>query len=118
LLADLGTVEDHFKRALDAYRDFLRTLDRAWTHLAYGAFLRRTRRRVDVCEHLRTALPLFEELHAARFADRAARELRASGETARRGDADTAVTALAPTERQVARLVSQGLANRDRLGWQ
>ena len=52
------------------------------------------------------------ELGAAPWADRAAQELRASGETARRRDVSTA-TDLTPQERQVATLVRQGLSNRD-----
>ncbi|WP_169063931.1 helix-turn-helix domain-containing protein [Geodermatophilus dictyosporus] len=54
----------------------------------------------------------FEELGAGPWAERAAAELRASGETARRRDVSTA-TDLTPQERQVAALVRQGLSNRD-----
>jgi DNA-binding CsgD family transcriptional regulator len=82
------------------------------THLALGEHLRRRRRRVDAREHVRTALALFEELGAASWAERAAQELRACGETARRRDVTTA-TDLTPQERQVAGLFRQGLSNRD-----
>ena len=70
------------------------------------------RRRVDAREHLRAALAAFEELGAVPWAERAAQELRASGETARRRDVSTA-TDLTAQERQVAALVRQGLSNRD-----
>jgi DNA-binding NarL/FixJ family response regulator len=46
------------------------------------------------------------------MAERAAQELRASGETARRRDVSTA-TELTAQERQVAGLVRRGLSNRD-----
>ena len=86
--------------------------DRARTELAFGEYLRRARRRVDARAHLRTALALFEDLGAAPLAERAAQELRASGETARRRDVSTA-TDLTAQERQVAGLVRQGMSNRD-----
>ncbi|MYQ46640.1 helix-turn-helix transcriptional regulator, partial [Streptomyces sp. SID4985] len=112
LLAGAGTAESHFRRALAAHADSPRRPDRARTHLAFGEYLRRARRRVDAREHLRTALTLFEDLGATPWAERAARELRASGETSRRRTATT-TTELTPQERQVAALVRQGLSNRD-----
>jgi DNA-binding CsgD family transcriptional regulator len=112
LLAAGPAVDEHFRRALTAHADSLRRPDRARTELAYGEYLRRARRRVDAREHLRAALALFEDLGATSRAERAAGELRASGETARRRDVSTA-TALTPQERQVAALVRQGMSNRD-----
>jgi DNA-binding CsgD family transcriptional regulator len=112
LLADGAAAEEHFRRALAAHADSLRLPDRARTELALGEYLRRARRRVDAREHLRTALALFEEIGAAPLAERAAAELRASGETARRRDVSTAAE-LTAQERQVAALVRQGLSNRD-----
>ncbi|MFF7901845.1 AAA family ATPase [Streptomyces sp. NPDC007920] len=107
-----GDAEVHFRRALAAHVGSPRLPDRARTHLAFGEHLRRARRRVDAREQLRTALALFEDLGAGPWAERAAQELRAAGETARRRDATTA-TGLTPQERQVAALVRQGLSNRD-----
>ena len=112
LLADAADAERHFLAALEAHADSPRLPDRARTHLAFGEHLRRSRRRVDAREHLRTALTLFEDLGAAPYAERAAQELRASGETARRRDVTTA-TELTAQERQVAALVRQGLPNRE-----
>jgi DNA-binding NarL/FixJ family response regulator len=112
LLADERDAEQHFLHALEAHTDSLRLPDRARTELAYGEYLRRARRRVDARVHLRAALQLFEDLGAARWSARAAQELRASGETARRRDPSTA-TELTAQERQVAALVRQGLSNRD-----
>ncbi|MGY1833122.1 AAA family ATPase [Geodermatophilus sp. SYSU D01180] len=112
LLSGDDAAEEHFRRALDAHATSLRVPDRARTELALGEHLRRARRRVDAREHLRTALSLFEELGATPWAERAAQELRASGETARRRDVSTA-TELTAQERQVTALVRQGLSNRD-----
>ena len=89
-----------------------RPYDAARTHLAYGEFLRRSQRRVDARTHLRSALQTFEDLRAEPFVTRAAQELRASGETARKRDPSTLLN-LTPMERQVAQLVSQGMSNKD-----
>jgi DNA-binding CsgD family transcriptional regulator len=112
LLADGSEAEGHFGRALQWHERSLRAPDRARTELAYGEFLRRTRRRVDARTHLRAALETFEDLGAEPWAERARAELRASGETARRRDA-SAVPELTPQELQVATLVRQGMSNRD-----
>jgi len=112
LLAGDGDAETHFQQALAAHAASPRPRDRARTHLAFGEYLRRARRRVDAREHLRTALALFEDLGATPWSERAVQELRASGETARRRDVTTAMD-LTPQERQVATLVRQGLSNRD-----
>ncbi|WP_164704508.1 ATP-binding protein [Blastococcus litoris] len=112
LMAEGQDAAGHFEAALAAHAKSLRMPDRARTELAYGEHLRRARRRVDAREHLRSALALFEELGAIPWAERAAQELRASGETARRRDVSTA-TDLTAQERQVAGLVRQGLSNRD-----
>jgi DNA-binding CsgD family transcriptional regulator len=115
LLADGPAAEEHYSRALEASAASPRQADRARTELAFGEHLRRARRRVDARAHLRIALELFETLGAAGWAARAAAELRASGETARRRDVSTA-TDLTPQEQQVTALVRQGLSNRDVAG--
>jgi DNA-binding CsgD family transcriptional regulator len=112
LLADAGDTERHFELALAAHANASRLPNRARTELAFGEWLRRARRRVDAREHLRAALIIFEQLGATPWADRAAQELRASGETARRRH-DSTPTDLTPQERLVAGLVRQGLSNRD-----
>ncbi len=114
LLADGTEAQEHFDRALAAHERSLRRPDRARTQLAYGSHLRRARRRVDARAHLRGALAAFEELGAEAWAERARQELRSSGESARRrtGTGSDA-PALTPSERQVTRLVREGLSNRD-----
>jgi len=73
--------ERHYQAALTT--DGLGELpfDLARTELAYGEWLRRSRRRADARPHLRSALELFEQLGAAPWADQAGAELRASGES-------------------------------------
>jgi hypothetical protein len=81
--------ERHYQAALATDRLGERPFDLACTELAYGAWLRRCRRRSDARPHLRAALGLFEELAAAPWADQARAELRASGESARKRDPST-----------------------------
>jgi DNA-binding CsgD family transcriptional regulator len=84
--------------------------DRARAHLLYGEWLRRERRRTDAREHLRTAHEMFLAMGAEAFADRVERELRATGERARRRSPET-TTQLTPQQAQVARLASEGHSN-------
>ena len=82
----------------------------ARAHLLYGEWLRRGRRRLDARIQLRTAHELFTAMGAAAFADRAARELRATGETARKRTLQVS-SELTAQEAQVARLAGEGLSN-------
>jgi DNA-binding CsgD family transcriptional regulator len=84
----------------------------ARTHLLYGEWLRRERRRLDAREQLRTALEMFRNMGIEAFADRAERELLATGERARRRTVDT-LDQLTPQEEQVARLAARGSTNRE-----
>ncbi len=87
-------------------------LELARTHLHYGEWLRRERRRLDAREQLRTALEAFTSMGAEAFARRAERELLATGEHARKRTADT-LDQLTPQETQIARLAANGHTNRD-----
>ncbi|HWL35519.1 MAG TPA: AAA family ATPase [Frankiaceae bacterium] len=110
-LADPGDAPKLYESALQHYQDADRPYDLARAHLAYGEHLRRAQRRVDARPHLRRALSHFDDLRAEPARARAAQELRASGETARKRDPSTAFT-LTPMEMQVAQLVAQGLSNK------
>jgi hypothetical protein len=105
--------ESRFEEALAEHARGDRVFERARTELAYGAFLRRQRRRVDAREHLRAALETFDALDAMPWASRARSELRASGETARARSEQSASAELTPQELQVAKFVSRGLSNRE-----
>jgi DNA-binding CsgD family transcriptional regulator len=84
----------------------------ARAHLLYGEWLRRRRQRVDARVQLRTAYEMFESIGMAGFAERARRELLATGETARRRTPEAATDSeLTAQERQIALLVRDGLSN-------
>jgi DNA-binding CsgD family transcriptional regulator len=79
-------------------------------HLVYGEWLRRRRRRSDARAHLRIAEEGLNRIGADAFAERARRELAASGETVRRRSAQF-TSALSDQEGQIARLAAEGLTN-------
>lgn len=81
----------------------------ARAHLLYGEWLHR-QRRLEAREQLRTAQDMFSAMGFEAFAQRAALELRATGETARKCTAETS-TELTAQEAQIARLVGDGLSN-------
>ena len=85
-------------------------LDLARTQLLYGEWLRRAGRRVDAREQLRAAHELLVDMRADGFADRARRELLATGETVRKRTVDTRLD-LTPQEAQIARLAAGGETN-------
>jgi DNA-binding CsgD family transcriptional regulator len=102
--------ERHYQAALATDGIGELPFELARTELAYGEWLRRARRRADARPHLRTALGIFRQLGATPWAEQARAELRASGETAGRGEPGTRGQ-LTPQERQIAGLVGQGLTN-------
>jgi DNA-binding CsgD family transcriptional regulator len=82
----------------------------ARAQLVYGEWLRRENRRVDARVQLRAAHEAFSRIAAEAFAERARRELLATGETARKRT-DEARAYLTPQEAQIARLARDGLSN-------
>jgi DNA-binding CsgD family transcriptional regulator len=99
------------------YRKAIRRLGRsgmgvelARGHLLYGEWLRRENRRTDAREQLRTAHELFFSMGVEAFAERAARELLATGEKARKRTADTR-DQLTAQETQIAELARDGHSN-------
>jgi DNA-binding CsgD family transcriptional regulator len=112
LCDDAVDAEREFTDALQLHAAGDRPFARARTELLYGEHLRRARRRVDSRDHFRAALATFEQIGAEPWAERARSELRASGETARKRDPST-VDLLTPQELQIARLVAEGLSNKE-----
>jgi DNA-binding CsgD family transcriptional regulator len=99
------------------YRESIERLGRtrvrvevARAQLLYGEWLRRRRRRIDAREQLRTAHDLLEAMGIEGFAERARRELLATGETARKRTVATR-EALTAQESVIARLARNGLSN-------
>ena len=85
-------------------------VDLARSRLLYGEWLRREKRRVDAREQLRAAHEMFSRMGAAAFAERARRELSATGETVRKRTVET-LDELTTQEAQIARLAAQGHTN-------
>lgn len=110
LVAEGDEAESLFREAL-ASAD-APPIERARTDLLFGEFLRRRKRRTDARPHLRAALETFERIGAAPWAERAASELRATGETARARKMGT-LTELTPQELQIARLAGERSTNRE-----
>ena len=82
----------------------------ARTHLLYGEWLRREGRRVDARAQLRAAHEMLAAIGMEAFAERARRELLATGEKVRRRALDTR-DELTGQERQIAGLARDGLSN-------
>jgi DNA-binding CsgD family transcriptional regulator len=82
----------------------------ARSHLLYGEWLRRERRRLDARNQLRPALELFTSMGAEAFAARTERELLATGERVRKRRIETR-DELTAQEIQIARLARDGLSN-------
>jgi DNA-binding CsgD family transcriptional regulator/tetratricopeptide (TPR) repeat protein len=82
----------------------------ARARLLYGEWLRRQNRRVDAREQLRAAHGMFIHMGAAAFAERARRELAATGETVRKRTVET-LDELTTQEAQVVQLACDGHTN-------
>ena len=110
LLSEGEDAEGSYCEAIDRLcRTQLRP-ELARAQLLFGEWLRRERRRGDAREHLRSAHAMFDEMGMQAFAERARRELRATGETARKRSVETR-SELTDQEAQVAKLARDGLSN-------
>jgi DNA-binding CsgD family transcriptional regulator len=112
LLSQGETAETLYREAITRLGRTRIRVDLARAHLLFGEWLRRERRRTDAREHLRTAHELFTTMGMQAFAERAARELLASGERARARTVETQWE-LTAQEGQIARLARDGLSNPD-----
>ncbi|WP_101951077.1 LuxR family transcriptional regulator [Mycobacterium sp. 3519A] len=84
----------------------------ARAHLHYGEWLRRVNRRIDARRQLTDAHELFTKMGANAFAERARRELVATGETVR-NKPHSSGGELTAQEAQIARLAGDGLTNQE-----
>ena len=110
LLSDADDAERFFREALSRLGRTRVRAELARTHLLYGEWLRRAGRRIDARRELGTAEELFTAMGAETFAERAQRELLATGATARKRDTG-APDDLTPTEAQIGFLARDGLSN-------
>ncbi len=104
------------------YREAIERLGRtrvraelARAHLLYGEWLRRENRRADAREQLRAAYQMLTAMGMDGFAERARRELLATGETVRKRTVET-LTDLTSQEAHIAKLARDGLTNQEIAG--
>ena len=112
LISEGEAADSRYAEAVDrlARTPFRTELGRA--HLLYGEWLRREGRRVDARGHLGAAHALFSDMGAEPFAERARRELLATGEKVRKRKLDPASRdELTPQETHIARLARDGRSN-------
>ena len=105
--------EGEFLVALSLHEEVPSPFERARTELCFGERLRRGRRRADAREHLASALGVFEQFGASPWAERARRELQASGATARPRRDPAAVDRLTAQELRVALMIADGATTRE-----
>ena len=110
LLAAGPGAEAFYQEAIARLRRGHVALHLARAQLVYGEWLRRENRRVDARQQLSAAYELFDRFGAEGFAERARRELSATGETARRR-ATVPISLLTAQEALIARLARDGLTN-------
>ncbi len=110
-LASAGSdAESHYRDSIERLSKTSLRVESARTHLLYGEWLRREDRRGDARGQLRIAHDMLAAMGVAAFAERARRELLATGEKIRKR-AEPAAGSLTAQEAQIARLVRQGFSN-------
>lgn len=112
LLAGDDAFDASFAEALRLHEQTPDVFEAGRTRFAYGARLRRARRRKQAREELRAALEIFDRVGASSWADLAGGELAATGETARRRHVST-LDELTPQELQIALLLRDGRTTRE-----
>ena len=110
LLSEGATADALYREAIERLVRSRVAVHLARTHLVYGEWLRREGRRRDAREQLRVAHEMLDGFGANAFAERARRELVATGETVRRS-APGVPEALTAKEAQIARLAAEGKTN-------
>jgi DNA-binding CsgD family transcriptional regulator len=114
ILADPEAAETHFEKALADPAGDQWPFERAQLRLDQAEWQRRRRRINDAKAALTEALGTFQRLGARSWAERAQAELRACGVAVARvaGEPD-ALEELTPQQRQIVRLASDGLTDRE-----
>jgi ATP/maltotriose-dependent transcriptional regulator MalT len=109
-LVGVGDVEAHHRASLERLGRTRLRVEVARSRLLYGEWLRREGRRVDAREQLRIAHEQLAAIGAEGFAERARRELLATGEKVRKRTEDSR-DELTPQEEHIARLAVAGHTN-------
>src|SRR5580693_10105361 len=89
LLSEGADAEGRYREAIDRLSRTRLRPELARAHLVYGEWLRREDRRLDAREQLRTSHDMLAAIGMEAFAERARRELVATGETVRKRGAET-----------------------------
>lgn len=110
LLSTDEVADSLYREAVDRLGRTRVRVELARAHLLYGEWLRRERRRIDARQQLRAAHEMLSAMGVEAFAERARRELMATGETVRKRTAETRDD-LTAQEREIARLARDGLSN-------
>jgi DNA-binding CsgD family transcriptional regulator len=111
LLSEREDAAHHYRESIARLACTRVGTDLARAHLLYGEWLRRGRAPTEAREQLRTAHRLFEAMGMDAFAERARRELQATGATVHRRTVATRHAELTAQEAQIARLARDGLTN-------
>jgi DNA-binding CsgD family transcriptional regulator len=111
LLSDDDAAERLYLESIERLGRTRIRADLARSHLLYGEWLRRRRRRVDARAQLRIAHDMLDAMGMDAFAARARRELQATGETTRKHSVANGDEQLTAQEALIARMARDGLSN-------
>jgi len=109
-LSQGAAAERQYRESIDRLGRTRFRAELARSHLVYGEWLRRERRRADARAQLSTACDMLDAMGIGAFAERARGELAATGGTARKRVPETSGE-LTAQEIQIARLARDGLSN-------
>jgi DNA-binding CsgD family transcriptional regulator len=112
LLSDGADADRHYTESIEHLARTGIRAQLARSHLLYGEWLRRENRRLDARAQLRAAHDMLSAMGAEAFAERARRELLATGDTVRERTVQT-VSELTAQEAHIARLVVDGRTNQE-----
>ena len=110
MLEDAETAEPLYREAIERLARTRVRVSLARARLVYGEWLRREGRRVDAREELRAAHTIFTDMGTEAFAERARRELVATGEMVRKRTVETRDD-LTAQEIQIAQRAADGSTN-------
>jgi DNA-binding CsgD family transcriptional regulator len=110
LVSPDDAAEARYREAIERLATTRVRVELGRAHLLYGEWLRRQNRRPDARTQLRLAHTMLADMGVTAFAERARRELAATGETVRKRTAET-VSELTAQEAQIARLAVAGRTN-------
>jgi DNA-binding CsgD family transcriptional regulator len=112
LLSEGETADRLYREAIERLGRSRMGAELARAHLLYGEWLRREHRRAEAREQLRASYQMLTAMGMESFAERARRELLATGETVRKRTVET-LTDLTAQEAQIARLARDGRTNQE-----